>query len=153
LENVGLSKSFIHFARIITGHGESSSALWCEVGCHVVSTVAKYQKVPGMGEVCPACSKELDIYNTEEKSRIRTARVAPTAPIDPKKAGVIGWLQEIIFKDEKISWVKLKSLMEEKNYSPATINAQSARIKKAYVCTVEFIFLNEDCAKKLAEVR
>lgn len=138
-----LSKSFMELVKHVSGVKEL-----CE-WCHQDKPTVFF----GMyGNLCDGCRKPLQEALPPAEAPKKT-RVINLIPVDPKKAGVIGWVQDLIFRDEKISVVRLKGLMEEKGYKAATLNAQMGRVKKSYVIKDDFIYLNADCVTKLAEVR
>lgn len=148
----GISVSFVELVREVhhRHYAKGEDLAICEFCFARVSKVTKYPKDPMVGKVCQDCTSDLDKSLTLPTATAAPKRVKDpnAAPADPKKTGVITWIQELIFRDEKIHVAKLKGLLEDKGYKPATLNAQMARMKKCYYFSHDFVYLSKEVAEK-----
>lgn len=85
---------------------------------------------PMVGDLCDDCRKEY-LAVRPEANPTATKR-APSAPVDPRKAGITGWIRDTIEGCKSIALIDLQAMMRTKNLSEATVKAQTARVKKAY---------------------
>lgn len=157
MSTLQLSKSFIQLVRAVTKN-KTNAQPTCEFCFMTVPEVQKYLLDPMVGEVCAKCKSDLDSHQQAEQAAVPKRKQFASAhgagtPARVKEAGVIGTVHDLIFISEKISLVKLRGALEDKGYKAGTVNAQLARVKKAYLIKDEIVYADQKALDTLEEVR